>query len=517
MGPRFYFELPADWKYDDLYNGLQQKFSLQSMAGQRGLFRYYDSFDWRLHLNRLILVWDGTYLFLMTADSGSKEISCRCDQEPGFAQDLPAAAGLLRDKLISIIEFRALIQVIAIKKDARAFKILDQEDKTVCYGFYERNRVSAAGAWKRLKPVFSLVPLKGYLKWIDYLVEWLQSNGGQQIKCDIYYQALEKVRISPGRYTTKVTGPLSGEISMQKAVQLILQQQLTVAGINEAGIRKDIDTEFLHDFRVAIRRIRSLLGNFQEFMTESVYRRARADFSFLIKLTNSRRDLDIFLHKQPVCLQVLPPRYRRVIIPFFDDLKRRRDKEQKKILQYLTSAEYQKNKKYWNDLVQKTSALLRRAGPGSVKIQEIAEQIIFNRYEKVVQFNRNLPAVLSDEYLHRLRIECKKLRYVLEFFQSLFNIKPVKSLVKKLRELQDTLGEYNDLRLQQNRLKTYINVQTRRGRTSSDLSGAINFLVTRIQQRKNELQLIFREQFADFCQPLRQRQLSDIFHGTKKL
>jgi CHAD domain-containing protein len=86
-----------------------------------------------------------------------------------------------------------------------------------------------------------------------------------------------------------------------------------------------------------------------------------------------------------------------------------------------------------------------------------------------------------------------------------------------LRELQDTLGEYNDLRLQQNRLKTYINVQTRRGRTSSDLSGAINFLVTRIQQRKNELQLIFREQFADFCQPLRQRQLSDIFHGTKKL
>ncbi len=251
-------------------------------------------------------------------------------------------------------------------------------------------------------------------------------------------------------------------------------------------------------------------------MTEGVYRRARKDFTLLIKLTNSRRDLDIFLHKQPVYLQTLPPRYSCVIIPFFDDLKTRREKEQKKILQYLTSPAYQKNKKYWNDSVQKTSVLLRRTGYKSLKIQEVAEQIIFNRYKKVVRFNRNLPAVLADEYLHRVRIECKKLRYVLEFFQSLFDIKPVKSLVRKLRELQDTLGEYNDLRLQQSRLKTYLNIQTRRGKTASNLNKAINFLVTRIQLRKNELQLIFREQFADFCKPLRQQQLGEIFHGTKK-
>ena len=516
MGPRFYFELPADWKYNDLYHSLQQKFSLQSLANQRGIIRYYDSFDWRLHLNRLILAWDGTYLFLMPADPGYTEVSCRYEQEPKLVQDLPAA-GSLRDKLMSIIEFRALLPVIAIKKNARALKFLNQEDKTVCYGFYERNSVSAAGAWKRLKPVFCLLPLKGYIKWIDYLVEWLQNSGCQQIKQDIYYQAVQKVRISPGSYTAKVTGPLSGEISMQRAVQLLLQQLLTISGINEAGIKKDIDTEFLHDFRVAIRRIRSLLGNLQEFMTEAVYRRARKDFTLLIKLTNSRRDLDIFLHQQPVYLQALPPRYRRVIIPFFDDLKTRRAKEQKKILQYLTSPEYQKNKKYWNDSVQKTcSVLLRRTGYKSIKIREVAEQIIFNRYEKVVRFNRNLPAVLADEYLHRVRIECKKLRYVLEFFQSLFDVKPVKSLVKKLRELQDTLGEYNDLRLQQNRLKTYLYIQTRRGKTSSNLNKAINYLMNRIQQRKNELQLIFREQFADFCKPLRQQQLAEIFHGTKK-
>ncbi len=222
MGPRFYFELPADWKYNDLYHSLQQKFSLQSLASQRGMIRYYDSFDWRLHLNRLILAWDGKYLFLMPVDPGYTEISCRYEQEPKLVQDLPA--GPLRHKIISIIEFRALLPVIAIKQDARTLKFLNQEDKTVCYGFYERNSVSAAGAGKRLKPVFCLVPLKGYSKWIDYLVEWLQNSGCQQIKQDIYYQALQKVRISPGSYTAKVTGPLSGEISMPRAVQLLLQR-----------------------------------------------------------------------------------------------------------------------------------------------------------------------------------------------------------------------------------------------------------------------------------------------------
>ncbi len=514
MGPRFYFELPADWKHKELYLRLAQKFSVQFMATKRGVVKYYDSFDWRLHVNQLMLVWDGVHLFLMQTGPGYTEVNCRYDQEPKFVQDLPP--GILRDKLFSIIEFRALLPVIAIKKNAQSLKFLNQEDKTVCYGFYERNSVSSVRILRRLRPVFCLVPLKGYNKWVDYLIEWLQSNGCQQINSDIYYQALQKVRIIPGRYTSRVIGPLSGENNIHQATQMILKQQLAISGINETGIQTDIDTEFLHDFRVAIRRIRSLVGNLQEFVNESIYRRAKIDFTFLIKLTNSRRDLDIFLHKQAVYLQVLPPRYRRVIIPFFDDLKTRREKEQKKILQYLNSAEYRTVKKYWNNLALKKSSLLRRTGRSSIKIQAVAEQIIFNRYEKILRFNQNLPAVLPDEYLHRVRIECKKLRYVLEFFQSLFDLKPVKNLAKKLRELQDTLGEYNDLRLQQHRLIAFINSQTRRGKGIPDLIRALNFLMTKIQQRKNDLQLIFREQFADFCKPMRQRQMGEIFHGTKK-
>jgi CHAD domain-containing protein len=91
-------------------------------------------------------------------------------------------------------------------------------------------------------------------------------------------------------------------------------------------------------------------------------------------------------------------------------------------------------------------------------------------------------------------------------------------MIKKLRELQDTLGEYNDLRLQQRRLQTYLRNRNRRKPPDPPkVSGALNFLLTKIQRRKNELQVIFRNQFTEFCRPERQQAIFKIFPDTKNL
>ena len=60
--------------------------------------------------------------------------------------------------------------------------------------------------------------------------------------------------------------------------------------------------------------------------------------------------------------------------------------------------------------------------------------------------------VRTDEDLHNLRIDCKKLRYLLEFFTSLFPKTQMKLLIKQLKQLQDNLGDFNDLSVQQARL-----------------------------------------------------------------
>jgi CHAD domain-containing protein len=58
----------------------------------------------------------------------------------------------------------------------------------------------------------------------------------------------------------------------------------------------------------------------------------------------------------------------------------------------------------------------------------------------------------TPEALHRLRIACKRLRYLLTFFRSLYPEREMERLLRPLKELQDTLGTYNDLAIHRREL-----------------------------------------------------------------
>ena len=71
---------------------------------------------------------------------------------------------------------------------------------------------------------------------------------------------------------------------------------LTAALIaNEPGLRANLDSEFLHDFRVALRRTRSLLGQLKHVFPENVVAHFGAEFSWMGRLTGPPRDLDVLV------------------------------------------------------------------------------------------------------------------------------------------------------------------------------------------------------------------------------
>lgn len=57
------------------------------------------------------------------------------------------------------------------------------------------------------------------------------------------------------------------------------------------------DIEFLHDFRVACRRSRSILSQLKSAFPESAIKPFLEDFAWLSRLTSAVRDLDVFLLK----------------------------------------------------------------------------------------------------------------------------------------------------------------------------------------------------------------------------
>jgi CHAD domain-containing protein len=110
-------------------------------------------------------------------------------------------------------------------------------------------------------------------------------------------------------------------------------------------------------------------------------------------------------------------------------------------LRALDSARYER-------LVARATALLqrgplRRAPAAAVPVLAAAPPLIARRYRKASKLGKRLGPAAPAEAFHALRIECKQLRYALEFLRELYG-KPARDLIAPLVRLQDILGWHQD-------------------------------------------------------------------------
>ena len=87
----------------------------------------------------------------------------------------------------------------------------------------------------------------------------------------------------------------------------------------------------------------------------------------------------------------------------------------------------------------------RRARPA----KDLAREALSKRTKKIVNKIEKLEK-LDAAHRHKLRIAIKKLRYAMEFFDTLFAVrkKERKALSKVLEKLQTAMGKLNDIRVQ---------------------------------------------------------------------
>ena len=106
------------------------------------------------------------------------------------------------------------------------------------------------------------------------------------------------------------------------------------------------------------------------------------------------------------------------------------------------------------------------------------------------------------EKLHRLRIDCKKLRYLLEFFARLYSPAKMKRLIKALKQLQDNLGEFNDLHVQMASLRHFQEqMMAAQGELAPPTQAALEQLVTHLNERQLSQRLHFSDSFSQFSAP----------------
>ncbi len=441
-------------------------------SGLREQIDYYDTFDFRLFSSGLALENHDALLRLRQVD-GERilyEGPAPVRLEGLLPWDLPSPLQPLLEKPLAL---RAIGLVGTARVLRRRGRIEDDNRKTIAR--VELEEVLPTDGQTGSARFLLVYPLRGYDRDVRGAFSEADSGVKPERPGSIVAEAARWQGRGPGDYRSRPLVPLSAEAPAVRAVSDLLLAHLSVMRENETGILTDRDTEFLHDYRVALRRMRSLLSEFRKVVDESIW----AELSGLLKVVSSAtgplRDLDVLLLSQKGYTARVPESLGGGIETYFSRVAEERRLRHRELKTYLRSKEYESQ-------VQRIGALIDRMGsnPGRQSLRKAANRSLGRRLRRVEGDLLSLStADVSEIARHRVRIQCKKLRYLLEALAPIYPKKSVNRAISQLKKFQDALGRLQDVAVQQESLLAIIHGDEK---THPRVAAAIGALVSSLSE-----------------------------------
>jgi CHAD domain-containing protein len=224
---------------------------------------------------------------------------------------------------------------------------------------------------------------------------------------------------------------------------------------NEQGTIANIDSEFLHDFRVAVRRTRAGLNQLKGVLPDQVNLDYAEFFSWLGQITGPTRDLDVYLLSFEHYKNSLPVSIREDINPLKKLLIDKHKIAQKELAKKLSSSRYLAKISEWERFLKEQAPIKPIEINAKLTIKQLADRRILKNYKWILKEGAAITEDSPSVALHDLRKSCKKLRYLMEFFQSLYLEDQIKHFIKNLKGLQEVLGDFQDYAVQEETLKLF--------------------------------------------------------------
>ncbi|HHX8276041.1 TPA: CHAD domain-containing protein [Vibrio diabolicus] len=235
--------------------------------------------------------------------------------------------------------------------------------------------------------------------------------------------------------------PLHTDSELDFVVPHFLLTEFDYARSLEQGIVHDLDPEYTHQYRVTLRRIRSLCVLLRELIPHFEQRILKPHLKIMMKKTNKLRDLDVFILDKSQYIEMLP-NHKSSLEPLFGFIESERAYEQAKVARWLATQEYTMHcTLVRNSLLRSTQ---HERVDNNVPALLFASPKVSEQFKKVDKARRKISDKSRDSVIHSMRIKCKALRYLLEGFSALYPSPQHKNNVKQLKLLQDKLGDFND-------------------------------------------------------------------------
>jgi inorganic triphosphatase YgiF len=239
---------------------------------------------------------------------------------------------------------------------------------------------------------------------------------------------------------------LTADLTTNHAFVVLAQSCLTHYLMNQDGMLQGRDPEYLHQMRVALRRLRSVLAAFGSLLPEAALEQPVAEIHWLAQTLGKARNWDVFADEtlplvarhndQHTCMARVEARART--------LRRAANAAARRVVtstrgqsMLLALGSWLSAQTWLNLMTDEQRDAVTAPVPG------FAREVLARAQRRVRKRGRHFSRLTAQE-LHRLRIAVKKLRYAAEFFSPLYDASRAGAYAVALARLQDVLGAWND-------------------------------------------------------------------------
>lgn len=511
--------LPGRSSIARLHKQLQCIAGLKAVNSHTEQSQFLDSFDWRLYRQGLALQalshGEGWRLNLIEIPTGKLLAIAPMESVPRFISDIPG--GTLSKQLTRPLFPRALLPICELRLKRHEYVYQNEEGKQYLRLFLDQPHacLSEESKTKKLSNWLAIEPVKGYEKEAQKLIRLLvkQLELKKKETC-LLLPCLNELEVEPTFIDSKAQVELSTNEAVPPALRRIFLSFLDTMSANEDGLIKQIDTEFLHDYRIAIRRTRSLLGQMKKIMPPGKLQAFNKEYAWLSTLTGPARDYDVMLLEFADYQAMLPNHDPVNFEALHDYLQQQQQQAYSRLCEALQSNRYAELKQNWRDFLKSDEFASGKASQQS--IGKFSNKRILRVYKTVLSEGTGIgPASPVDDF-HKLRKSCKKLRYLLEMFRGLYPTSKIKVLIKELKNIQDDLGELQDLEVHAEILQTFLAQETSNQENNPAPANPIQLLIDKMHTRKQEIMRSFHKKFSFFASKKDKKLFADLL-GLKKI
>lgn len=296
--------------------------------------------------------------------------------------------------------------------------------------------------------------------------------------------------------------PVLAEDTMPEAGRKILLQNFVDMLTHEGGILSEDGIHHVHQMRVATRRLRSAFRILESYYHPTVIRSLLKPLKYTARMLGGVRDLDVMILRLKELQMSGDDTQKAAFETLIQHLTRKQNTVRAHLMDWLDARGYRR-------FIKQFSVFLAEPGYGTSEpndtplphqVRHVVPMLFHEQLARVRAYDTVLPTT-DTRMLHRLRIECKRLRYTLSFFSNVLGT-TAGDFIDEIKYIQDYLGQLNDLVTMQQYLRM----------NENDFEDHADILEPYREQLKQEAIVLatgFQDVWAHFNTRAVQRKLSD--------